>query len=329
MADDSGNPQGVSTATPMTNEAKASWFFGVLFAMFVLGVFILGPPSLPAYKQQILAYVCASLAGFFGAFFTGTLLLNAELPLPGKWVLSGGAGFALFLIVLFWWKGPSAPIVAERNPNQDEVNQLLNAMTAAFSQGEYDNADRKAHEALKIDPSNPRALNMEGAVAFYRKDYQSAVDNFSASLKLRNDTVVTMNLADSYVEIGGYEKAIELYKSIDDGKPDLSYALGRAYLYEDNYQEALKHLQPVPSSFNHGSARVSEAAALVGMANNTANPSQRASLLSKASDKLREGLAEDTKFWEGIFDGNTTDIHEGHSKQILLLGSMYQKQRKD
>ena len=64
-----------------------------------------------------------------------------------------------------------------------------------------------------------------------------------------------MNLADSYVEIGGYQKAIELLQSIDDGKPDVSYALGRAYLYEDNYKDALKILQLVPSSFNHVSAQ--------------------------------------------------------------------------
>jgi len=100
----------------MTNEAKASWVFGALFAIFVLCVFIFGPPSLPGYKQQILAYICALLAGFFAAFFTGTLLLNTQLPIPGKWVVSGGAGFALFLIVLFWWKSGAAPIAAEVIP---------------------------------------------------------------------------------------------------------------------------------------------------------------------------------------------------------------------
>jgi hypothetical protein len=97
----------------MTNEAKASWFFGVGFAIFLVCVFVFAPQSLPQFKQQILAFICASLAGFFGAFFTGALLLNAELPLPGKWIVSGGAGFALFLIVLFWWRSSSAPIAAE------------------------------------------------------------------------------------------------------------------------------------------------------------------------------------------------------------------------
>src|SRR5580704_19227949 len=111
MANDGGNPQAVSTAvTPMTNEAKASWLFGTGLTIFLIGVFVFAPPSLPEFKQQILAFICASLAGFFALFFTGALLLNAELPLPGKWIIKGGAGFALFLIVLFWWRSPSAPI---------------------------------------------------------------------------------------------------------------------------------------------------------------------------------------------------------------------------
>jgi hypothetical protein len=94
----------------MSHQTKASWVFGVLFAAFILGVFAFGPESLPAYKQQILAYICALLAGCFALFFTGSLLVNTELPIPGRWTVQGGAGFGLFLVVLFWWQSPSALI---------------------------------------------------------------------------------------------------------------------------------------------------------------------------------------------------------------------------
>lgn len=94
----------------MSNQTRASWIFGSLFVVFVLGVFVFGPATLPDYKQRILAYVCALLAGLFALFFTGSLLLNAELPIAGKWAVQGGAGFALFLIVLFWWSGTLAPV---------------------------------------------------------------------------------------------------------------------------------------------------------------------------------------------------------------------------
>lgn len=121
MANNGGTSQAGSTHAPMTNEAKGSWFFGVLFAIFLLCVFILGPESLPLYKQQILAYISASLAAFFALFFSGTLLLNAELPLPGKWVVRGGSAFALFLIVLFWWRSSAAPIAAGSERNDKTV----------------------------------------------------------------------------------------------------------------------------------------------------------------------------------------------------------------
>jgi hypothetical protein len=98
----------------MSTQTRASWIFGGLFVVFVLGVFMFGPATLPDYKQRILAYVCALLAGLFALFFTGTLLLNAELPIAGKWAVQGGAGFALFLVVLFWWSGALAPVKSEK-----------------------------------------------------------------------------------------------------------------------------------------------------------------------------------------------------------------------
>lgn len=99
-------PQGGSLDT----QTRASWIFGSLFVVFLLGVFLFGPAELPEYKQRILAYVCALLAGVFALFFTGSLLLHAELPMAGRWAVQGGAGSALFLIVLFWWFGPAAPV---------------------------------------------------------------------------------------------------------------------------------------------------------------------------------------------------------------------------
>jgi hypothetical protein len=97
----------------MSTQTRASWIFGGLFVAFILGVFAFGPESLPGYKQQLLAYICALLAGCFALFFTGALLLNADLPIAGKWTVQGGAGFALFLVVLFWWQSPTALIKKE------------------------------------------------------------------------------------------------------------------------------------------------------------------------------------------------------------------------
>ncbi len=88
---------------------KAAWIFGSLFVAFILGVFIFGPATIPDYKLPIIAYISALLAGLFAVFFTGSLMLTAELPIAGNWAVQGGAGFARFLIVLFWWRSPVAP----------------------------------------------------------------------------------------------------------------------------------------------------------------------------------------------------------------------------
>src|SRR5205823_3663687 len=94
----------------VNHQVVASWVFGSVFVIFILGVFLFGPPELPSYKQQMLAYISALLAGLFGLFFAGSLLLHAHLWLPGKWVVQGSTGFALFLIVLFWWNTSAAPV---------------------------------------------------------------------------------------------------------------------------------------------------------------------------------------------------------------------------
>lgn len=93
----------------MTTQTRAAWIFGSLFVAFVFGVFVFGPSTLTDFQQRILAFICALLAGLFALFFTGSLLLKAELPMPGKWGVQGATGFALFLIVLFWWSQGLVP----------------------------------------------------------------------------------------------------------------------------------------------------------------------------------------------------------------------------
>src|SRR5690349_21738165 len=103
------------TVRPTANtQERAAWVFGALFVVFIALVFIFGPATLPTYKHQILAFFGSLLAGLFALFFTGRLLLNADLPLAGKWGVQAGAGFALFLVVLFWWKTPSIAPIAEQ-----------------------------------------------------------------------------------------------------------------------------------------------------------------------------------------------------------------------
>lgn len=93
------------------HQAHAAWIFGGLLLAFFIGVFALGPESLPLYKQRLLAFLSALLGGFFAYFFVGSLQTTGELS---GLKVKAGAGFGVFVLVLAWWLSPFAPVgVAE------------------------------------------------------------------------------------------------------------------------------------------------------------------------------------------------------------------------
>lgn len=98
--------------TKPTSQVVASWVFGSILLAFVLVVFFLAPERLVLWKQELLAFICALLAGLFGYFLAGTLNVTSEgrLPFFGKMAVRAGSGVALFLIVLCWWGSTAAPV---------------------------------------------------------------------------------------------------------------------------------------------------------------------------------------------------------------------------
>jgi hypothetical protein len=105
--------------------ATASWVFGSLLLAFMLGVFVFAPISLPNFKQRLLAFLSALLAGFFAFFFTGTI----GLSLAGRTglTLQATGGAAAFVLVLWWWSSGLAPVKRSdpepvfRRKNRDNV----------------------------------------------------------------------------------------------------------------------------------------------------------------------------------------------------------------
>ncbi|MEK6337214.1 MAG: hypothetical protein AABM67_20015 [Acidobacteriota bacterium] len=93
----------------------ASWIFGSILLVFILVVFFLAPNSLPQFKQRLLAFICALLAGFFAFFFTGTIGVNfgGSLGKTGQFSIQAAGGAAAFVVVLWWWYSSSAPIKVE------------------------------------------------------------------------------------------------------------------------------------------------------------------------------------------------------------------------
>jgi hypothetical protein len=84
-----------------------SYIFGGLLLLFILGVFVFAPPTLAPFKQRLLAFICALLAGFFTFFFTGTIGIKGW---TGHLELQATGGIGAFALVLWWWSSQNAPI---------------------------------------------------------------------------------------------------------------------------------------------------------------------------------------------------------------------------
>jgi hypothetical protein len=92
----------------------ATWIFGGLLLFFLIAVFILAPESLPEFKHKLLALFSALLSALFGFFLTGDITLKFEITKKsklGKLAVKAAGGFALFVLVLWWWTTPLAPAV--------------------------------------------------------------------------------------------------------------------------------------------------------------------------------------------------------------------------
>jgi hypothetical protein len=98
--------------TAERHKAIACWILGGLLLLFHLLVFTFAPERLPEYKQRILAFLSAALAGFFGYFLTGSIgiKLTALRTKLGVAKVDAAGGCALFVLVLLWWLSPFAPV---------------------------------------------------------------------------------------------------------------------------------------------------------------------------------------------------------------------------
>jgi len=94
------------------SQSLATWIFGSLFVVFLLGVFAFAPPALPLFKQRILAIVSALLAGFFIYFLTGDLGVSVQggKGSLGRLAIKGSGGAAALVLVLAWWLSPLSPV---------------------------------------------------------------------------------------------------------------------------------------------------------------------------------------------------------------------------
>jgi nitrogen fixation protein len=91
---------------------KTSWIFGFLLLAFFVYAYLFSPDTLPEYKQRMLAFASALIAGLFSFFLTGDMgiEINSAQSRIGTINIKATAGFAAFVLMLLWWFSPLAPV---------------------------------------------------------------------------------------------------------------------------------------------------------------------------------------------------------------------------
>lgn len=113
--DDPPDGEGPRVASPAPGtrwHALGAWVFGSLLLAFFVGVFVFAPDSLPPFKQRMVGFASAILAGLFAFFMTGRLGVRlTEAELGRVWLaLNAAGGLIAFALTLWWWSSPFAPI---------------------------------------------------------------------------------------------------------------------------------------------------------------------------------------------------------------------------
>lgn len=288
-----------------------AFVFGTVFCGVLAYAALRDRPITDPGQFFILRVLTALSAAAVAAMIPGFLDINVR-----RNALFGiRAGGALAVLTLVYLVDPSTKI-------RPELEAQVASMFQNYSNGLYDDAERVADRILEKAPKAHAALNVKGGIAYYKRNYSGAVEHFENAVKAKNDPVYVSNLAYAYTEVGGYQRAIQLLDGINDGKPDWSYSMGRAQLYAGSYGKAITYLEPVPTTFWKGAARILEAAALVGRAQEETNPDARNKLRLEAERKFLEGYRFDRDYWRGILTEQSFDIHQGYAKAVGLLRDM-------
>jgi tetratricopeptide (TPR) repeat protein len=294
-------------------ESLLAFAFGVMFCCLLAYAALREAPITNPAQFFLLRVLAALSCAGVAAIIPG--MLNVRIG-HGALVVVRGAG-ALAVFVLVFSINPPELIA----PVGEEAKRA--AMEANYGQRLYRDAIRIADDILKAKPDDAQALNIKGGVAFYDGDMEGAVEFFRRAHQSRpSDVTISSNYANALLEIGAYDKAVDLFKLIDDGKRDRTFTLGRAYLYQGNFTKAHELLQQIPDNYWHGAAKILDSAALMSLA--STETSERASFENQARQKFHEGYSQDSVYWDRIFGGGK-DIHLSYNKVIPIVEQFYRQ----
>jgi tetratricopeptide (TPR) repeat protein len=301
-------------ATRPSTETLLAFGFGVIFCGVLAYAGLRGQPITDPGQFFFLRVLAAISAAGVAAVIPG--MLNVEIGREKLLAIKAAGALGVFVIV-FLVNPPE--LVGKAGESKRAI------MSGNYSQGLYEDANRIADEILKNEPEDGQALNIKGGIAFYQGEFPTAVQYFRrAHLASPKSATFASNYANALIETKAYSAALKVFESIDDGRNDRTYGLGRAYFYAGNYPESIKLLEEISSEYWHGSARIIEAAAIVSLSTDEQKPEAKSKLLARAKIKFDEGYSTDRKYWDDRFAG-IKDKHQGYDLVLGLLTPLRQE----
>ena len=224
------HPATKRTSKPLTegqNRSKATWIFGSVLLIFSVWVFIFAPDMLPEYKHRMLGIFLALLSGLFAFFLTGDMGLEIKSLESrfGKVGVKATGGIAVFVLVLWWWSSPLAPIGVEKKLGEikqdtEKIVELLQQELSikntqiVFLQGQV--------ERLQTQEPSPRARELAALIP-------TDADPYALALKAMAES--RFDDARRLLEEAARNKEVELAKVYE--------ARGQTEIYTGRYADAV------------------------------------------------------------------------------------------
>jgi len=247
--------------TQKQSRSRATWIFGAGLLLFAVWVFIFAPATLPDYKHQMLGVFLALLSGLFAFFLTGDIGLTLQGPESqwGKVGVKATGGLAVFVLVLWWWSSPLAPIRVEQQLGEikqdtEKIVSLLEKelelknTQIVFLQGQIERlqaqepSPRARELAAQIPPdADPYALALK---AIAERRFDDARNLLAEAAKEKEVELARIYEARGQTEVyaGRYAEAVEWYRKALSLRPDdPTFLNGTAFAltYAGQYSEAL------------------------------------------------------------------------------------------
>jgi len=116
-----------------------------------------------------------------------------------------------------------------------------------FEKGDLRRARTRYHEALAIDPQNPKAYYALGVIAYTQGVYSSARINFERAIGLESrDPDFWFHLGNTFSQLKQHRKAVNAYEhviALERLYPEVYYAKGIAHYNLREWQRALYELE--------------------------------------------------------------------------------------